>query len=344
MPPRTTRDVIDLLDASFSAAAVGAALELGLFWMLDEQPQPASAVAGALGIPPGRCRYWLQLLVQAGLLEEGPAGFAPSRAAEATILRSLSRDSWAFLAMEARERFPVLVDFALAIRSDASAAASASAPPPGYVELMSRNPARARGFTRMLYELHRALAEELVSRIDATGVGRMMDLGGGSGVVSLALARRYSGLLAVVVDIAAVCDAGREIAAENGLDDRVTYHPADFLCDELPRPFDLVVMCDVGVYTDALFRRVGAILNPRGRLVIADDFGPGAGLAPHSRTHWALEKSMSDPEFRVPTAGDVEHLLATTGFRLRSRGTLEPVEDSETPGGDAMFLLEAERI
>jgi len=38
MRPSSADDVLDLMDVSFHSAALGAALELGLFWLLDEQP------------------------------------------------------------------------------------------------------------------------------------------------------------------------------------------------------------------------------------------------------------------------------------------------------------------
>src|SRR5512136_1354970 len=106
----TTAEVLDLLDASFPSAALGAALELGLFWMIDEQPRPALEIASALAIPSARCVYWLQLLEQAGLLEQRPGGFVASEAARTAIVGVFSRETWAFLALEARERLPVLVD------------------------------------------------------------------------------------------------------------------------------------------------------------------------------------------------------------------------------------------
>jgi 16S rRNA G1207 methylase RsmC len=67
---------------------------------------------------------------------------------------------------------------------------------------MAQSPERARRFTRMLGEIHRPLAAELAETLDMTGVRRLMDLGGGSGVVSLALLNRHPELTAVVVDIA----------------------------------------------------------------------------------------------------------------------------------------------
>jgi hypothetical protein len=69
MKPATADEVFDLMDAYVTSAALNAALELGLFWLLAEQPLEAPAVGEALGIPPSRCRYWLQLLGTMGLIE-----------------------------------------------------------------------------------------------------------------------------------------------------------------------------------------------------------------------------------------------------------------------------------
>ncbi len=254
---RPQEDPLDLLDASLTSAAFAAAIELGLFWILAEQPRSSASVANALGIPLRRCGYWLQLLVQAGLIEEGPGGLRPSPAVQQAVLRRFGRDTWAFLALEARERYPAGIDLARTIRQ-APAGGARAEPEKHYVTAMAADPERARRFTRMLYDLHRGLADEIAARLDLNGVNRLLDVGGGSGVVSHALVRRHPDLEAVVVDIPTVCAAGRAIAAENGLADRVTYHAADLSSDNLPGGFDLAIMCDVGAFEEGIFRRVGA--------------------------------------------------------------------------------------
>jgi ubiquinone/menaquinone biosynthesis C-methylase UbiE len=101
-------------------------------------------------------------------------------------------------------------------------------PPDEYRQI--REDARyAADFTRMLYEIHIPLAEELANLLDLRGVKRFMDLGGGSGVVSFALLRKQHDLTSVVVDVETVCQFGREIASENGPAKRMTYLAADFL-------------------------------------------------------------------------------------------------------------------
>ncbi len=74
MKPITTDDVLDLMNAYLTSAALNTALELGLFWLLAEQPMDAAGVAQALEIPTNRCQRWLQLLMSTGLVERVPNG------------------------------------------------------------------------------------------------------------------------------------------------------------------------------------------------------------------------------------------------------------------------------
>ncbi len=322
MKPVTTDEVLEVLEASFTSAALGTAFELGLFWILDERPLSAAGVAAALGIPLNRCQYWLQLLHNAGLIRETGEGYAPSSTARRSILETYSRDTWAFLAQEAREISPALRDLALHIRVPGSAMDVLGFRPPNYVIAMRENPERASRFTRMLYELHQPLAKQLAETLDMEGIRRFMDLGGGSGVVSLALLGRHLDCRAVVVDIENVCAAAARIAAETPVAERITYHPADLFKDELPVGFDMVLECDVGEYTPELLSRIRGVLNPDGRLVIVDQFPPAVGIARPGQLHWALERSLRDPEFRFLTAGEVRERLVDAGFEIYSEMTL----------------------
>jgi hypothetical protein len=86
MKPETTEDILELLDGYIVSAALGTAMELGVFWSLADKPLSASGVADSLSIPLNRCHTWLQLLCRLGLLEEGVEGYVPSLLARETIL------------------------------------------------------------------------------------------------------------------------------------------------------------------------------------------------------------------------------------------------------------------
>ena len=342
MKPETTEDVLDLLEAHSTSAALGAAMELGLFWLLEERPLGASDIEGVLGIPAHRCRYWLQVLSKSGLLEEVSSGYVTSPTARRAILSAYSQSTWTLLAEEAGHRSRALVDLALHIRDPGPTPAAQGMPSSDYVARMSESAERARRFTRMLYEMHGPLlADQLASSLDLSSASRLMDLGGGSGVVSMALLGRYPHLTAVVVDIENVCRAGREIAVENSLQERITFHPADMLRDRLPSGFDVVLECDVGVYSEALFQKVRAALSPGGRFLIVDYFAPERGVAPPSRAHWALESSLADPEYSHSSAAEVKALLEGVGFRSVSEGALSAGRGVQSRYASGLSVIEA---
>ncbi len=304
-------EFIALLDRPVEGAALGAALELGLIPTLEAEPADTASVGRGLGICPGRCEAWLRVLEAIGVVEELGSRWRPTQAARASILGGYTAGTWALLAQEARERLAAVVDLPGALRAAPGEKWVGTA---GYVEQMAADPERARRFTRMLYEIHQPLAADVAAALDLGGTRRLMDLGGGSGVVAIALAKRWPKLEVTIVDIATVCAAGREIAAAEGVDDRILFQGADFLRDPLPGGFDAVLECDVAVFSEALFRRIRETLRPGGRFVIVDELLPDEASADRSRRAWALVRTLADPAWRAPTVGWIEELLGRAGF------------------------------
>ncbi len=317
MKLETTEDILALLAGSVASAALGAAMELGVFWLLAERPLSTQQVAQSLNIPLNRCHHWLQFLCKLGLLEEGAAGYSPSAVAREAILKAQSQGTWAFQALEERESSLLVQDLALNIDKPMSAWPARNLKPADYFQQMQEDPGYTARFTRKLYEIHLSFAEQLANLIDLQGVNRLLDLGGGSGVVSFALLRKRPELTSVVVDVESVCQTGREIAAENGLEKRITYLAADFLQDDLPTGFDMVMLCDVGSFDEALFRRIYEALNLQGRLVVMDKFAPSRTSAPPSRLRAAFLASLQCPAPSVDftTMEMVQARLQQAGFR-----------------------------
>jgi SAM-dependent methyltransferase len=325
------------------AAVLGAAMESGIFWLLARKPLPAMDVAQSLNIPLNRCHHWLQILRRLGLLEHTSAGYAPSIVAREAILNALSRDTWTFQAREERDSALCVQDLAVNISRPMSAWHIRNPPPPDYFQRIQDDPGYAVHFTRKLYEIHGPLAEQLANILDLRGVKSLLDLGGGSGVVSFALLRKQHDLTCVVVDVENVCQAGREIASENGLEKRITYLAADFLQDDLPTGFDMVMLCDVGSSSEALFRKIYDVLNPKGHLVIVDKFAPSRTSAPPSRLSSAFLDSLERPAQSIDftTAEVVQTRLEQAGFRDFSV-TAVPHEDN-LPWNIDWVLLEARK-
>lgn len=311
MKMETADDVRDLLDAPVSAAALAAGLELGLFWTFDDGPRTVRSVAEDLDMPVIRCRFWLATLASMGLLEETDDGYGLSAAGRSAILDGASRQTWRYLAQEAREASPLTVDLArrLGRRGPVTDAVDAVT---DYVDKLRADPDRARRFTELLYELHQWLAEAVAQTVDLSGARRLLDIGGGSGVVSLALLGRNPGLTAVVGDIPAVCEAGRAIADRTEQAGRISFLPMDYWA-EVPEGFDVILTCDAR-FTRRLLATISAALPEGGRYLLVDrsfDTGPSqrAALAPS-----LFHGSLIDPDYEFPTIDEVYADLRAVGL------------------------------
>jgi SAM-dependent methyltransferase len=341
--PETTEDILELMNGSIYAAVVGTAMELSLFWLLADKPLSAAELVQHFNIPLNRCHYWLQILCKLGLLEDSGEGYAPTAVARETILNVQSQDTWAFQAREDRDLTLYVRDLALNISKPMPAWQARDLTPADYFQQLQQDPFYMARFTRKLYQIHRSLAEQLANMLDLQGVNRLLDLGGGSGVVSFALLRKRDELSSVVVDVESVCQAGSVIAAENKLEERITYLAADFLKDDLPTGFDMVLLCDVGCFSETLFHRIHEVLNRKGRLVIVDKFAPSRTGAPPSRVLAAFLNSLESPAQSVDyiTTQAVQTRLQLAGFRDVST-TAVPHKD-HLPWNIDWTLLEAKK-
>lgn len=333
----TTQDVRHLMRGYVDSLALNTALELGLFWHLGDRPQTAEEVAAAFAMPVHRSGPWLELLAGLGYLERDGDCYVTSAAARAAILDAFSRDCWTHLAEEERYRYPFGVDLARHIGHPFSVWAGQSRMPHDYLRSIAEDEGFAWRFTRMLYELHLSLADDVAAALDLGGAKRLMDLGGGSGVVSLALMRRHPDLSAVVVDHPHVCAAGRAIAGSRPEGERLAFWPGDFNRDLLPEGCDVALQCDVGVYSEALFRRVREALAGGGRLVIIDEFATRKGNDGPMQRRYAFYRAMTDfpagLEHGRPTIAQVQGMMARAGFRLSVERTI----------GDGMVMLQGVR-
>lgn len=313
MQIRDTDDVHQLLlGGALASAAVSAAVELGLFWTFEDGARSVRSVAEQYDIPDVRCRYWLATLAALGLLEDADDGYDLSATGRSAIVESDSEDAWRYLAMEGRESTPLAVDLThrIGIRGPVTDDAMAVT---DYVDKLRADPDRARRFTELLYELHRPLAETVAEAVDLRDARRLLDVGGGSGVVSLAMLRRHPGLEAVVVDIPAVCEAGRVIADRTELGARITYRPIDYWQEELPDGFDVIMTCDAR-FTPPLLEKIARALTPGGRYLLVDrsfDSGPSQRAA---LARWVFQETLIDPGFMFPSLEQVYDDIRAIGL------------------------------
>jgi len=168
----TKEEVSNLLNASLSSFALGAAIETGLLELLAEKPMSGEEVSQAMGIPGKRGHYWLQMLTILGILEMDSQMYAPSALAHSAILdvEDFRKLRLKHNSVDERERLAGVCNFALYVSEPSIWTAQGLPEPTGYVEKMNADPERAYSFTHLLYKVHQNLGHELADLLDLTGV------------------------------------------------------------------------------------------------------------------------------------------------------------------------------
>jgi hypothetical protein len=319
MSLRTIDDIHELMATPRQAAVLIAAIKLGLFWRLKDRPRSSAIIAQELKIPARRCHHWLRLLATINLLEQEGDHFGLSPLARAAILEAHSQEAWKLLAIDAEENLEDSLFLAQRL-SDAGPGKDSAGrfryQLDPYVQKMAADLDRARLFSQTLYELHKPLAQDVVAALDVNGAHSLMDVGGGSGVVSLALLRKHPELKATVVDIENVCIAGREIASKLPEQDRISYYPANIVEDELPKGFDIILKCDVAIFDDSILAKMAGSLNDGGRLVIVDRWFDMGEKETARRLAFVLSKSLRNPEYLLRSLEDIGVGLEQAGLEV----------------------------
>jgi hypothetical protein len=105
----------------------------------------------------------------------------------------------------------------------------------------------------------------------------------------------------------------------------------------------MVMLCDVGLFDDTLFRRIHGALTGEGRLVVVDKFAPTTTDAPPSRLPGAFLTSLEFPaqSIRFTTVEMVLSQLQDIGFRDFS--TVSVPHEDNLPWNVDWVMLEARR-
>jgi predicted O-methyltransferase YrrM len=137
--------------------------------------------------------------------------------------------------------------------------------------------ASARHLTLALAGRAKNVAPFLADAVDAAGAKTLLDLGGGTGIYSIALVQKHPHLKAVVFDRPEVLKVAAEMAAEYGVAERIELVPGDMFTDPLPSGVDLVLLSNILHDWDlpecrTLLGRSAAALADGGRVLIQDVF------------------------------------------------------------------------
>jgi hypothetical protein len=150
------------------------------------------------------------------------------------------------------------------------------------------SPEAARGMAAYMHGHSAQGAVAIATSGEFASTKRLLDVGGCSGVFSMAIVQRNPEVRATIMDLGPVCDEGMSYVAKAGLGDRIDAHAADMFRSDWPEGYDAHFFSNMfhdwrPATCRELARRSFASLTPGGtinlhEMLIADD-GSGPRLA-----------------------------------------------------------------
>lgn len=135
----------------------------------------------------------------------------------------------------------------------------------------------ARHFTLALAGRAKNVAPHLAQNLDLSGATKLLDVGGGTGIYSIALLQKNPHLKAVVLDRPEVLKVAAEMRREYGVENRLQLAEGDMFADSYPEGCDAVLLSNILHDWDIpqcrqLVQRCADCLPTGGNLYIHDVF------------------------------------------------------------------------
>lgn len=173
--------------------------------------------------------------------------------------------------------------------------------------------------------------EALGQAIDLSDRRSLLDLGGGTGAMSIALCGRHPALHAVILEQPEMVPVASAYVRESGLEDRIRVQEGDFISDPLPRECDVALLANIlslgSIETNrALLKHIFESLPPGGIVVLSGWMLDDDGSGPLLPVMFSLEDILLGAPDVERSAANYGEWLAEAGFERIEQGTyFEPV-------------------
>ena len=218
--------------AVYPSFAMLAGMELDLFTPLKNGPMSAEHIAEEIGVNPGKLKRLLYALVTADLLTVEGSLFTNSPEADHFLVQGIP--TYIGGRHEAFSRqWSSTLKTAETIRTGS---------PQAKHDFLTMPPDAQESFFRGLHPANLASGRDLVRRYDFSIHRSLLDVGGGSGGLALAVTEACPHIRATVVDLPMVTPITRRFVEEAGATDRVQVTTTDIVSGPLTGTFDVAVL------------------------------------------------------------------------------------------------------
>ena len=310
----TTRRLNDMGLSFMHAGTLLAAMELGLFDALSQGPRPLAEVARRVGLGEDHADKLVTACAALELVTRDGATISNVEDTDRFLVRGKPTYFGDYLLHFAKASYPAWGKVAEHLKS-------ATTQGRGRYYDTAADPKEARALTEAGYTGSQGTARVLARRFDFSPYRHLLDIGGGSGVYSIEVCRRYPQLQATVLDFPAVCAVTREFIEKAGLTDRIEAVGADFTADPFPTGPDFALLCgNIHAYDSATARQVVKkaydVLPHGGAMIICDYMLNDGKTGPPVAAFLSIAQAFQPGNGKVHTGAEFREYLQAAGFRV----------------------------
>ncbi len=313
-PSPQPETITELFEAVYPSFAMLAGIELGLFTELNNSALNVEQISNAIGVQAIKLRPLLYALVVAGLLTveddlfsntvEADHYLVQGKAAYLGGLQELVSSNWANM-----------LKTAATIRAGGPLQQYDYHSMP-YEELVA--------LFRGLYPGSVADANRLMDQYDFSTCRTLLDVGGGSGAIAIAITDAHPFIKATVVDLPLVTPITSHFVEEAGASDRVKIITADAIHDTLLGSYDVVVARHViqvlsAEDSRALLRNLSAVVRPGGVIHLVGWILDNSRLTPQKTVGFSLVLLTGYQDGQAYTEQEYYEWLDEAGFEAFER-------------------------
>ncbi|MDQ3476703.1 MAG: acetylserotonin O-methyltransferase [Actinomycetota bacterium] len=314
-PPVSPEPIMRLAAGFMAAKHLFAANELGMFEALADSPADLDALAARTGLTRRAARISADAMVALELLERSGDTYRNAPEAAQFLAGRTPADLRPFLRFWDKISYPAWQSLADAL---------GSGPPTEIFELDDKLQAIASaGIDAILA----GPASALPQVYDFSEHLRLLDVGGGTGSWSIAIAQQNPALRATVLELPVVVDLARKRIAAAGLATRLDSVVSDAMSQPLPRGYDVILVANLVHYWSpeenrALLARIRQAVEPGARLLLADFWTNPWHTEPVHAALMAGEFAVHLRNGDVYSVEEIQDWLAATGWQFSEHAAL----------------------
>lgn len=328
LPSLEPKIIKKLATAVYPSFAMLAGMQLDVFTTLKGGPLSAERIADSIGVRPAKLKPLLYALMTARLLTMKGDLFSNTDEAN----HFLVRESPYYIGDHAYiNPLIMLGNWDAALKTAESIRTGI---PQAKYDFSEKSEEELESLFRCTRPIAVRAGLELVARYDFSSYSTLLDVGGGSGGLAIAITEACPNIRATVADLPSVTPVTRRFVEKAGATDRVQVMTADVVCDPLTGSFDVAVLrAFIQVLSPDQARRViktvSEVINSGGVIYILGHILDNSRISPLEEVgHGIVYLNVYD----VPapyTEQEHKDWLTEAGFRQIERDTL--------PNGDGVI-------